>query len=239
MWVVVEPVFYPVFMGVPVMADYYYEGGWHEEPPLYVEEQIVVPSAAEPEPAPEYVYVRTKAEREPVVMTRAYDLDWWQAKRVEDLISKQIIESILAAGEAGENGRIVFDKRRQRLVITAAPDDILRIRTIVDDDRTYKLLTQSEFGDLVADAVPLVDVRFLESDPSGALRVAADNYAGVDEILRSSEISPLKREWWFNDRLGTMTVYDSAQNLDALYEFMETRPYFRQESGVASAVVVD
>ncbi len=229
---------YPVFVPVPVYADYYYDGGWHEEAPLYMEAEIVAPE--ELEPVSEYVSVLTKAERgEPEIITRGYDLDWWQAKRVEDLISKQIIESILTGGEAGENARVVFDKRKQRLVITATSDDIMRIHTIVDDDRTYKRFTQQDFGGLAVDAIPLVDLRFVESDPSAALRVAADNYSGADEILRSSEVSPARREWWFNHQLGTMTVFDSAQNLDTVYELLETRPYFKPESGGASVVVAE
>jgi len=128
-----------------------------------------------------------------VVITRGYDLDWWQAKRVEDLISKQIIESILAGGEAGDESRIVFDKKKQRLIITATPDDIMRIRTIVDDDRAYKLITKENLGGLAVDAVPLVDLRFVENDPGAALRIAADNYSAGDEILRSSEVSPSGR----------------------------------------------
>jgi len=217
---------YPVFVAVPVDSDYYYDGGWHAEPLPYVEEgEIVVPSAEEP--APEYFSVQSKGERELVVITRGYDLDWWQAKRVEDLISKQIIESILAGGEAGDESRIVFDKKKQRLIITATPDDIMRIRTIVDDDRAYKLITKENLGGLAVDAVPLVDLRFVENDPGAALRIAADNYSAGDEILRSSEVSPSGREWWFNDRIGTMTVKDSVQNLDTLYEFLETSPYFR------------
>jgi hypothetical protein len=216
-----------VYVGVPVGADYYYDGGWHvEAPPVYVAEgEIVTPTAEEP--LPEYMSVRTKAERQVQLITRAYDLDWWQAKRVEDLLSKQLIQSVLAGGEAGEDGRVVFDKRKQRFVITGTPDDILRIRTIVDNDRTYNLFAQGEFGDLVADAVPLVDLSFLENDPSAALRVAADNYTGADQVLRSAAISSSGREWWFNDELGTMTVKDSAQNLDMVYEFLETSPYFR------------
>ncbi len=224
---------------MPVYADYYYGGGWHTEaPPFYeeVEEIVVAPGGEAPS---EYLSVLTKAERELEIITRGYDLDWWQAKRVADLISKQIIESILTGGEAGENARIVFDKRKQRLIITATPDDIMRIHTIVDHDRTYKLFTQQDFGGLVVDAIPLVDLRFVESDPSAALRVAADNYSGADEMLRSSEVSPARREWWFNDQLGTMTVFDSAQNLDTVYEVLETRPYFRPESGVASVVVAE
>jgi len=217
---------YPVVMPVPIYSDYYYDGGWHAEAPVYVAEgEIVVPSAEEP--APEYLSVRTKAEREFVVITRAYDLDWWQAKRVQDLISKQILESILAGGEAGENSRIVFDKAKQRLILTATPEDIMRIRTIIDDDQTYNLFSQEDLGGLIADAVPLVDLRFVEDDSSAALRIAADNYSGTDEILRSSEVSPSGREWWFNSRIGTMTVKDSAKNLDAVYEFLETSPYLR------------
>jgi hypothetical protein len=230
---------YPVFVPVPAAYDYYYDGGWHEElPPYFVEQEMIVPPVApeeeiivtptaEPEPAPEYISVMTKAELEFVLITRTYDLDWWQAKRVEDLISKQIIQSVLAGGEAGENGRIVFDKRKQKMTITGTPDDVLRIRTIVDDDRTYKLFTQEDLGDLAVDAVPLVDLRFLENDPSGALRIATDNYSGADELLRASEDTPSGREWWFNDRIGTMTVRNSVQNLDAVYEFLETSPYLR------------
>jgi len=228
MWFALEA--YPVFVPVPVYADYYYDGGWHAAPPVYLEEEIVVapqPERVVEQPPREYVSVRTKAERELVVIARTYDLDWWQAKRVEDLVSKQVIESILAGGEAGEQSRIVFDKGKQRLAITGTPEDIMRIRTIIDDDRTYKLFTAEDLGGLVADAVPLVDLQFVESDPSGALRIAADNYSAADEILRSSEVSPFGREWWFNHRIGTMTVKDSPQNLDGLYEFIETRPYFR------------
>lgn len=216
---------YPVFLPVPVQADYYYEGAWREEPPpVYVGEgEIVVP--AEREPIAEPLSVRTKAERELVMLTRTYDLDWWQAKRVEDLISKRIIESILAGGEAGEDSRIVFNKGKQELTITSTPEDIMRVRTIIDDDRTYKLFTREDLGGLVADAVPLVDLRFVESDPSTGFKIAADNYSAADEILRSSEVTPSGREWWFNDAIGTMTVKDSPQNLDAVYEVLETSPY--------------
>jgi hypothetical protein len=218
------PVAYPVFVPVPVYGDYYYDGGWHAEPPIYVEEEPIVVGPGE-EPAPQQVSVRTKAERELVVITRVYDLDWWQAKRVEDLISKQIIQSVLAGGEAGESSRVVYDKAKQRLTITGTPEDILRIRTITDDDRTYRLFTEEDFSGLAVDAVPLVDLGFVESDPSTALGVAADNYSGADEILRTSGVSPAGREWWFNERIGTMTVKDSPENLDAVYDFMETRPY--------------
>ncbi len=181
----------------------------------------------EPEPRPEQMTILTKAERGLEIITRAYDLDWWQAKRVEDLISKGIIEGVLAGGEAGEDSRIVFDKKKQKLAITGSPDDIMRVRTIIDDDNTYRLFTQEEFGGLVADAVPLVDLTFVEADPSGALRIAADNYSAADELLRSSEDAPFGREWWFNERIGTMTLKNSVANLDSLYEFMETRPYAR------------
>jgi hypothetical protein len=221
----VDTVFYPVVVPVPAHADYYYEGGWHAEPPpVYVAEGTIVTPEEEP-PIPEQISLRTKAEREFEIIARTFDLDWWQAKRVEDLISKRIIESVLAGGEAGEDGRIVFDKRKQELAITATPDDIMRIRTIVDDDRTYKLFTQEDLGNLVVDAVPLIDLRFAESDPSGALGVAADNYSAADAILRSSEVLASGREWWFNDNIGSMTVMDSPQNLDRLYESLETSPY--------------
>ncbi len=234
MWAAVETVAYPVFVPVPVYQPYYYEGGWHEEPPVYFEQAVVSPPPApepapepEPEPGVEYASVATKAERQLEITTRGYDLDWWQAKRVEDLISKGIVESVLAGGEAGEKSRIVFDKTKQRLVITASPDDILKVRTIIDDDLTYKLFTQEDLGGLVVDALPLVDLRFLEGDAGAALRIAADNYAGADDLLRSSENAPFGREWWFNDRLGTMTIKDSAENLDGVYDYMEQRPYVR------------
>lgn len=225
-WFGLEAVPYPIFVPVPVYANYYYDGGWYAEPPVIVEEQEVV-VAPRTVPVAEYPAMRTKAERELELITRTYQLDWWQAKRIEDLISKQIIESILAGGEAGESSRIVFEKVKQRVTITGTPEDVMRIRTIVDDDRSYKLFTEEDLGGLVVDAVALVDLRFMEKDASAALRVAADNYSGADEVLRSSETSPAGREWWFNDRIGTMTVKDSPANLDALYDFMETRPYLR------------
>jgi hypothetical protein len=186
---------------------------------------MIVPQEAET--PPEYVSVRTKAERELVLMTRTYNLDWWQAKRIEDLISKQIVQSVLAGGEAGDSSRIVFDKVNQKLTITGSPEDLMRVRTMVDDDRTHKLFMGEGLGDLVVDAVPLVDLRFVETDPSAGLRVAADNYSASDGILRSSAVSPSGREWWFNENIGTMTVKDSPENIDTLYDFMESRPYIR------------
>ncbi len=223
---------YPLYVPIPVDAHYYYDGGWYDVPPVYLEEQIVVAPGEErvliepqTEPTPEEPFLLAKGERELVLITRTYNLDWWQTKRVEDLISKGIIESVLAGGEAGESSRFVYDKQKQRLTIAASPDDIMRIWTVIDDERTYKFITGEDFGGLVVDAVPLVDLRFLEKDPTLALRVAADNYAGADEILRSSEIAPSGREWWFNDQLGTMTVKNSAENLDAVYNFLETSPY--------------
>lgn len=224
---------YPLFLPVPAYGHYYYDGGWYDEPPVYIEEEIIIPPGeevvVEPEPEPilEQIPIQTKGERELVLITRTYNLDWWQAKRVEDLISKGIVESVLAGGEAGESSRIVYDKRKEKLSITASPDDILRIRTIIDDDRTYKFFAEEDLGGLVVDAVPLVDLRFLEKDRTAALRIAADNYSGADEILRSSEIAPSGREWWFNDRLGTITVKNSVENLDGVYDLLENAPYFR------------
>lgn len=195
-------------------------------PPEPEVEEIAEP---EPEVAPEGVSIARKSELQRVLVTRNYDLDWWQSNRVQDLISKGIIESLLAGGEGGEKSRIVFDKMKQRLTITAPPDDVMKVRTIIDDDLTYRLFTREEMGDLVADVVPLVDLRFFESDPNAALRTATDNYAAADDVLRSSEKAPLGREWWFNDRLGTVTVKDSAENLDQVYNFMESRPYLVQK----------
>lgn len=228
---------YPVFVPVPVMGRYYYDGGWYAEPPPYVgEAEVIIPAEpeveeiAEPEPevTPEGVSIAAKAQLEAVLITRSYNLDWWQANRIEDLISKGIIESILAGGQGREKSRIVFDKMKQRLTITAPPDDILKVRTIVDDDLTYRLFTREELDEVVADVVPMVDLRFLETDASAALRTATNNYAAADDVLRSSEKAPLGRDWWFNDRLGTVTVKDSAENLDRLYEFMENQPYLAQ-----------
>jgi hypothetical protein len=221
---------YPVYVPVPVVeSPYYYEGGWHPEPPVYFEEERVVAPVEEIEPiqGSDYASIGTKAEREFAMISREYDLDWWQAKRVEDLVSKGVIDSVLAGGEGGEESRIVYDKTKQRLTMTGTPDDIMRVRTIIDDDRTYRLFSQEDLGELVVDAVPLVDLRFIETDSSSALRIAADNYSAADEILRSSGVAPSGREWWFNDQLGTMTVRNSVENLDSLYEFMETRPYIR------------
>ncbi len=230
---IVSTVPYPVFVPVPVDAGFYYDGGWHEEAPIYVEDMMSAPVMGEiveePEPVPAAPPILTKAERELVLITRRYDLDWWQARRVEDLISKGIIESVLAGGEGGESNRFVYDKQKEKMTITASPDDILRMRTIIDDDRTYKFFTQEDLGGLVADAIPLVDLQLLEQEPTVALRVAADNYSGADEILRSSETSPAGREWWFNDRLGTMTVKSVPENLDEVYDSLESRPYFRPE----------
>lgn len=224
---------YPIFVPVPVDAGYYYDGGWHEEAPIYVEEMIVAPATgeivSEPQPAPAAPPVLTKAERELVLITRQYDLDWWEARRVEDLISKGIIEGVLTGGEGGESNRFVYDKQNEKMTITGSPDDILRIRTIIDDDRTYKFFTQEDFGGLVVDAVPLVDMEFLEQAPSVALRVAADNYSAADEILRSSETAPAGREWWFNDQLGTMTVKSLPEHLDAVYDSLDSLPYFVPE----------
>lgn len=237
-WVAYEPVPYPMFVPVPVTGQYYYDGGWYAEPPPYVEEaEVIIPpepeveEIAEPEPevAPEGVPIARKSELQRVLVTRNYDLDWWQSNRVQDLISKGVIESLLAGGEGGQKSRIVFDKMKQRLTITAPPDDVMKVRTIIDDDLTYRLFTREEMGDLVADVVPLVDLRFFESDPNAALRTATDNYAAADDVLRSSEKAPLGREWWFNDRLGTVTVKDSAENLDQVYNFMESRPYLVQK----------
>lgn len=233
-WILAPTVAYPVFVPVPVDAGYYYDSGWHEEPPVYyVEETMIAPAmgeiVSEPQPAAAAPPVLTKAERELVLISRQYNLDWWQARRVEDLISKGIIEGVLAGGEGGESNRFVYDKQNEKMTVTGSPDDILRIRTIIDDDRTYKFFTQEDFGGLVVDAVPLVDMEFLEQAPSVALQVAADNYSAADEILRSSETSPAGREWWFNHQLGSMTVKSLPEHLDAVYESLDSRPYFIPE----------
>jgi hypothetical protein len=240
-WIIAPTVAYPVFVPVPVDAGYYYDSGWHEEAPIYVEETMIAPAmgeiVSEPQRAAAAPPVLTKAERELALISRSYNLDWWQARRVEDLISKGIIEGVLKGGEGGESNRFVYDKQNEKMTILGSPDDILRIRTIIDDDRTYKFFTQEDFGGLVVDAVPLVDLQFIEQAPSVALQVAADNYSAADEILRSSETVPAGREWWFNDRLGTMTVKSLPENLDAVYDSLDSRPYFIPESGVNAQAI--
>ena len=184
------------------------------------------------EPGVAYPEYLAKGQTEEELVVKTLRLSTIEGKRVETLLQKEVIQSILA--DIPEEYGATFEYRplSNQLILTAPLEIVLKIQTLIQDEKTFHYFVEKELDDkLVIAIISVVHPLFLEKDYPRAIQLATDNYKAVNKLLQSldSDYRQADKDCWLNSEIGTITIVDEEQNIFAAYGYIDRLPYIPKD----------
>ena len=166
----------------------------------------------------------------PIPIVKAINTSVTLNRKIAFIIENQIAETIFA--DSGSDFEESFDYRKsaRKLIITAMPESIARLATILYDYNTYRsyVALYDSSSRLQVGVFSLVDPQLKKSDPTEAERIARENFGSLKELLDTSNQrwwSGRDKRCWYNSKYGTATIVDEPEMIEKAREFLRHQPY--------------
>jgi len=157
----------------------------------------------------------------------ALKLDRPEARRLEDLLQRNLIQELLI-DDTGEQQAVVSYRRRTHTVsLSGSAELVAKLATLITDESTYKAYTTAQSHGNIVEIVTIVDLGWLERHPEPALNIADLNFDGLIRLVgaHKADHRRLRKALWLNDLFGTVTIVDQPDTIRKVRDYLAIMPY--------------
>ena len=163
----------------------------------------------------------------PVVQTFRVDLTL--RRKINFILKHNIAEEIFAESASDFKESFNYDRKAGKLIITALPESLARILTILYDYDSYKSYISSRDSGTrwKADVVSLADLALAGTDRASANKIAKENFGNIKKLLNVSDwrYRSSGKRCLYNSSYYTVTIMDNPEKIEEVKEFMLYRSY--------------